>query len=145
MKIDDIDRKILKELMQDSRLSMSELGRRINLSSPSVSERVKQMESHGVIESYTTKINHGKLGNDIQCIIEATVKNGDYKGFKKKIAEFPNVDFCYRIAGQACFMLKLHFATFAEAEAFIDHINPFAHTVTHFIFSEVETHTLFTN
>lgn len=88
MKIDDIDRKILNELMRDSRLSMSELGRRINLSSPSVSERVKQMESHGVIESYTTKVNLGKLGNDIQCIIEATVKNGTTKDSSKKSLSF---------------------------------------------------------
>ncbi|MBN8193007.1 Lrp/AsnC family transcriptional regulator [Bacillus sp. NTK074B] len=139
MKIDHIDKKILDELKKNSRLSMSELGRRVHLSSPSVTERVRQMESFGVIRKYTLDVDYEKVGSPIQCIVEATVKNGDYKGFKKYIETLPNIDFCYRIAGNACYMLKLHFETFAEAESFIEEANPLAHTVTHFIFSEVET------
>lgn len=139
MKIDEIDKKIIVELSNNSRLSMSELGRRINLSSPSVTERVRQMESFGIIKKYTLEIDYEKLGLPIQCIIEATVKNGDYKRFKTFIESLPNVDFCYRIAGNACYMLKMQFENFSQAEAFIDKVNPFASTVTHFIFSEVET------
>ncbi|MEC2072593.1 Lrp/AsnC family transcriptional regulator [Alkalihalophilus marmarensis] len=139
MKIDEIDRRILDELKQDSRLSMSELGRRVNLSSPSVTERVRQMESFGVIKGYTLTIDHEKLGQPIQCMVEAMVKNGDYNGFKHYIQTLSNVEFCYRIAGQACFMMKLHFQSFKEAEQFIEDVNPYARTVTHFIFSEVPT------
>ena len=62
---------------------MSELGREINLSSPSVTERVRQMESFGVIKRYTLEVDYAKLGVPIQCIIEATVKNGDYNSFKR--------------------------------------------------------------
>ncbi len=58
MKIDEIDKKIINELKQNSRLSMSELGRRINLSSPSVTERVRQMESFGIIKRYTLEIDY---------------------------------------------------------------------------------------
>ncbi|MGE7935197.1 Lrp/AsnC family transcriptional regulator [Viridibacillus arvi] len=138
MKIDDIDKNILDELHNNSRLSMSELGRRVNLSSPSVNERVRQMESFGIIKKYTLEIDYEKVGLPIQCIIEATVKNGDYKSFKNYIEKLPNVEFCYRIAGSACYMLKMQFETFAKAEKFIDEVNPFAHTVTHFIFSQVQ-------
>jgi Lrp/AsnC family leucine-responsive transcriptional regulator len=139
MKIDDIDRMILDELHNNSRLSMSELGRRINLSSPSVTERVRQMESFGIIKKYTLEIDYEKLGQPIQCIIEATVKNGDYKNFKNFIQKLPNVEFCYRIAGNACYMLKMNFGTFTKAEQFIEEVNPYAQTVTHFIFSQVPT------
>ncbi|WP_102262551.1 Lrp/AsnC family transcriptional regulator [Mesobacillus jeotgali] len=139
MKIDDTDSKILDELSRNSRLSMSELSRRVNLSSPSVTERVRQMESFGIIKNYTLEIDYEKLGMPIQCIVEATVKNGDYKSFKDYIQNLPNVEFCYRIAGNACFMLKLHFETFSQAEKFIEDVNPYAHTVTHFIFSQVPT------
>lgn len=139
MKIDDTDRKILDELSKNSRLSISELGRRVNLSSPSVTERVRQMESFGIIKNYTVDIDFEKLGLPIQCIVEATVKNGDYKSFKNYIQTLPNVQFCYRIAGNACFMLKLHFETFSQAEKFIEEVNPYAQTVTHFIFSQVPT------
>lgn len=137
MKIDDIDKNILKELAKNSRLSMSELGRRVNLSSPSVAERVRQMESFGVIKKYTTMIDYTKLGFPIQCIIEVTVKNGDYNRFKNHIESYPNLEFCYRIAGKACYVLKMYFGSFSEIEDFINIINPYATTVTHFIFSEV--------
>ena len=60
--IDLIDKSILKELSNDSRFSMSELGRRIHLSAPAVKERVKQLEEKGVIETYTVKINDKCLG-----------------------------------------------------------------------------------
>ncbi|WP_088034581.1 Lrp/AsnC family transcriptional regulator [Evansella clarkii] len=139
MKIDDIDRMILEELHNNSRLSMSEIGRRINLSSPSVTERIRQMESFGIIKKYTLEVDYEKLGCPIQCIIEATVKNGDYEAFKKYIQKLTNVQFCYRIAGKACYMLKVHFDTFSKAEQFIEEINPYAQTVTHFIFSQVST------
>lgn len=139
MKIDEIDKKILEELAENSRLSMSELGRRIKLSSPSVTERVRQMESFGIIKKYTVDIDYEKLGLPIQCIVEATVKNGDYKRFKTYTEGLPNVDFCYRIAGNACYMLKMQFENFSEAEKFINTVNPYASTVTHFIFSEVQT------
>ncbi|MEK3975935.1 Lrp/AsnC family transcriptional regulator [Psychrobacillus sp. FSL K6-1267] len=139
MKIDSTDKKIIDELRQNSRLSMSELGRRINLSSPSVIERVKQMESFGIIKRYTLEVDYEKLGLPIQCIIEATVKNGDYNSFKTYIEGLPNVEFCYRIAGNACYMLKMQFETFSKAEEFIEDVNPYAHTVTHFIFSQIQT------
>lgn len=140
MKIDDIDKKILKELNENSRISMSELGRKIKLSSPSVTERVRQMESFGFIKKYTTVIDYTKLGFPIQCIIEVTVKNGDYNRFKNYIENFSNLEFCYRIAGNACYLLKMHFVSFSEVEDFINAINPYASTVTHFIFSEVTPH-----
>ena len=143
MRMDDIDIKIIDELNNNSRLSMSELGRRVNLSSPSVTERVRQMESFGVIKKYTLEVDYEKLGLPIQCIIEATVKNGDYKSFKNYIKKYPNVEFCYRIAGNACYMLKMHFETFAKAEEFIDAVSPLAQTVTHFIFSKVQTNIRF--
>ncbi|WP_044640126.1 Lrp/AsnC family transcriptional regulator [Risungbinella massiliensis] len=143
MKIDKMDKKILDELHHNCRLTMSELGRRVNLSSPSVTERVRQMESFGLIKKYTLEVDHEKLGLPIQCIIEATVKNGDYNSFKKYIEKLPNVEFCYRIAGKACYMLKMHFETFAKAEEFIDTVSPLAQTVTHFIFSKIDTNLQF--
>jgi Lrp/AsnC family transcriptional regulator, leucine-responsive regulatory protein len=143
MKIGDIDKKILDELHNNSRLSMSEIGRRVKLSSPSITERVRQMESFGLIKKYTLEVDYEKVGLPIQCIIEATVKNGDYKSFKNYIEKLPNVEFCYRIAGSACYMLKMHFETFGKAEEFIDTVIPFAQTVTHFIFSKVETNLKF--
>lgn len=135
--MDLIDEKIIKELSNDSRLSMSELGRRIHLSSPAVKERVLQLEEKQIIKKYTIELNQKNYGYPISAIIEATIKNTRYDDFKEYIKSEENIDFCYRIAGAACFMLKTNFKTFEEAEAFIDGIIPFAHTKTNFIFSNV--------
>lgn len=66
MKIDNTDVRILKELQQDSRLSIRELSKRVNLSPPSVTERIRKLEDSGIIEGYTIKINEAALGLKIQ-------------------------------------------------------------------------------
>lgn len=135
--MDFIDKMIVKELIEDSRLSMSELGRRIHLSAPATRERVRQLEDQGIIQSYTIELNVKKLGFPIEALIEATIKNNRYEDFKKKICNYSNVEFCYRIAGDACFMLKAHFESFEQAEQFIDELHSLAHTKTNFIFSKI--------
>jgi len=87
---------------------------------------------------YTTEINAKELGYTIQCIVEATIKNNVYNDFKLLIHSYSILDFCYRIAGNACFMLKMNFASFETAESIIDELQHYAHTKTHFIFSEVK-------
>ena len=52
MQLDRVDRKILNELYNDSRLSMRELAKRVNLSAPSTAERVRKLESEGVIQKH---------------------------------------------------------------------------------------------
>ncbi|MBJ8031284.1 Lrp/AsnC family transcriptional regulator [Bacillus cereus group sp. N21] len=139
MKIDQMDLKILEVLTQDPRISMRELAKKVNLSAPSVAERVRNMEYSGVIEGYTTKINYKKLGFTIEAIINITVKNGNYERFKKHIKNYVMVDFCYRISGQSCYMVKIVVRSLEEIEEFIDSISELAHTVTYVVFSEVNT------
>lgn len=137
MKIDDIDLSIMDELSKDSRLSMRELAKKVNLSAPSVAERVRKLESDGIIEGYTLKINHKKIGLTLECIIEITVKNADYNKMKEFIQNRPRVTFCYRVAGRACFFVKLNVYELKEIEDFINDVSKFTTTTTHIIFSEV--------
>jgi Lrp/AsnC family transcriptional regulator, leucine-responsive regulatory protein len=136
--MDAINEMIIKELKSDSRISMSELSRRVHLSPPAVRERVRQLEEQGIIKGFTIELDRRKMGYPIEAIIEATIKNNRYIDFKQLIQTYTNIDFCYRIAGEACFFLKAHFLDFEEAETFIDELQPLAHTKTNFIFSEVK-------
>ncbi|TYR81293.1 Lrp/AsnC family transcriptional regulator [Priestia megaterium] len=146
MKIDEIDLLILQHLYQDSRLSMRELAKKVNLSPPSVTERVRQLESFGVIETYTIGINYEKLGLPIACFIEITMKNGEYDRFKRFISSYPYAIFCERIAGEACFITKLQLPHLKELEQFINDITPFAKTISHIALSQVKMNTeLFQN
>ena len=140
MKLDNVDLSIIKELQRDSRLSMRELGRKIKLSAPSVTERVRQLESFGVIKRYTLDIDQ-KDRTSVSCIVEATVKNGKYDQFKTYIQSIPNIEFCFRVAGAACYMLKINADSLETIEHFINRTSPYAQTVTHVIFSEIDTKT----
>ncbi len=62
MKLDQIDLNIIEELKKDSRLSMRELGRKIKLSPPSVTERVRRLESFGIIKQYTLEVDQKSWG-----------------------------------------------------------------------------------
>jgi len=138
MKFDEIDVMILSELEKNSRLSIRELSKRINLSPPSVTERVKRLEDNGVIEGYTISINKKKLGISIDCIIKVTMRNGEYKKFKNFIKNYSRSEWCYRIAGDGCFLVKLSVKDLNEIEEFINEVSPYAITITSIAFSEVD-------
>lgn len=71
MKIDEVDMRILHELQTDSRLSIRELSKRVNLSPPSVTERVRRLEEHNIIKGYTIRLNKKKLG----CAMTVSLKS----------------------------------------------------------------------
>ncbi len=138
MKFDEIDVMILSELEKNSRLSIRELSKRINLSPPSVTERVKRLEDNGVIDGYTISINKKKLGLSIDCIIKVTMRNGEYEKFKNFIKTYNRSEWCYRIAGDGCFLVKLSVKDLNEIEEFINEVSPYAITSTNIAFSEVD-------
>lgn len=138
MKVDEIDVRILHELQADSRISIRELSKRINLSPPSVTERVRRLEDNNIIEGYTIRLNKKKLGFAIDCIVEVTMKDGQYEKFKNFIRDYKHSEWCYRIAGAACFIVKLSVPSLEDIEQFIDAISSYAFTETSIVFSKVE-------
>ncbi|QAA30456.1 Lrp/AsnC family transcriptional regulator [Clostridium manihotivorum] len=138
MKIDEIDMLILSELELNSRLSTRELSKKVNLSAPSVGERIKKLEGLGIIKGYTIKIDKKKLGYTLDCFILVTMRNGEYDRFKKFIASHNRSGFCYRIAGDHCFIVKLTVRDLSEVESFISEISSYTITSTIIAFSEVE-------
>ncbi|HWS30172.1 MAG TPA: Lrp/AsnC family transcriptional regulator [Clostridia bacterium] len=138
MKTDQIDVRILQELQIESRISIRELSRRINLSPPSVTERVRRLEECNIIEGYTIRLNKKELGFSIDCIIEVTMRDGQYEKFKSFIRDYKYSEWCYRIAGAACFIVKLSVPSLEDIEQFINVISPYAMTETSIVFSEVE-------
>ncbi|AAK79435.1 Lrp/AsnC family leucine-responsive transcriptional regulator [Clostridium acetobutylicum] len=137
MKLDEIDILILRELQNDSRLSIRELSKHVNLSPPAVTERVRRLEDNEIIEGYTIKINKKKLGLPIDCIVKVTMKNGQYEKFKIFIKEYKRSEWCYRIAGDGCFLVKLLVQSLNEIEEFINDVSSYAVTETIIALSEV--------
>lgn len=139
MKIDMVDQKILQVLLEDSRVSIRELAKRVHLSAPSVAERVKRMESEGVIQKYSVQVDYKKLGYEIECFVEVSLRNGEYERFKKFIESYTYAEYCHRIMGKSCYLVKLRIKKLSEIETFINSISTFAITATNIVLSSVET------
>lgn len=82
MKLDQIDLNIIEELKKDSRLSMRELGRKIKLSPPSVTERVRQLESFGIIKQYTLEVDQKNWGFPFPALWKQPLKTRIMSGSK---------------------------------------------------------------
>lgn len=134
--MDLTDRKVLEILKEDSKVSLNYISNEVNLSTPSVRERINKLRDIGVIKKYTIEIDYKTLGYDIEVIIDIVIKNNLYKDFKLYIAEQENVEFCYRISGESCFIFKVRFKNMIDVERFVDIIQKYGHTKTHFIFSK---------
>ena len=132
-----INEKILNILEKNSRMTINEISKQVNLSAPAVRERINKMVDLGIIKSYTINIDYEKLGYDVEILIEITIKNNRYVDFKKFISEQDNVDFCYRVSGDACFVFKVRLENMSSVESFIDLLQPYGHTKSQFIFSKV--------
>ena len=134
---DLINEKRLNILEKNSRMTINEISKQVNLSAPAVRERINKMVDLGIIKSYTINIDYEKLGYDVEILIEITIKNNRYVDFKKFISEQDNVDFCYRVSGDACFVFKVRLENMSSVESFIDLLQPYGHTKSQFIFSKV--------
>ncbi|RQX47410.1 Lrp/AsnC family transcriptional regulator [Staphylococcus capitis] len=134
---DLINEKILKILDSNSRITINELSKQVNLSAPAVKERVNKLEEKGIIKDYTINIDYKKLGYNLEILIEIIIKNNRYSDFKNFILKNENVDFCYRISGDSCFMFKVRLENMDAVEEFIDSLQAYGHTKSHFILSSV--------
>ena len=87
--LDSYDTRILSELQADARLSMAELGRRVHLSQPAVTERVRKLEAAGVITGYRATVEPRRLGYGIRAIVR--VGRADYARWCSRIDKPPEV------------------------------------------------------
>jgi len=133
--IGDLNAAILQQLEADARISITEIGKRVGLSGPAVSERIKKMEDEGIITGYTTHIDHDTIGLNVNAFI--TLKSSlTHAGVLKKIEEIPNILECYSITGYNCLMMKVATSTTKRLEAIIGQLQQFGETNTSIILSE---------
>jgi Lrp/AsnC family leucine-responsive transcriptional regulator len=131
--IDPTDRKIIGELATDGRVSLAELGRRVNLSSPAVAERVQRLERAGVITGYRAEIDPRALGYALTAIVRVKPAAGQLPRIPELAAEIPEVGECHRITGEDCFFLKVHLRSIDELSLVLDRFLAYGETTTSLI------------
>ncbi|MDB5849594.1 MAG: transcriptional regulator, AsnC family [Rhodoferax sp.] len=114
---DACDDRILTELQRDARITMAELGRRVHLSQPAVTERVRKMELSGVIKGYRAEIDLARLGYGIRAIIR--VARADYARVVKLIDQTPEVLNAYNVTGDDSWILEIAVIDVAHLDAVV--------------------------
>ncbi len=120
--LDEIDRKILRELRRDGRIANSQLAERIGLSASPCWNRVRQMEEAGVIEGYTVLLNQKALGVPDTVMIEVTLDRHDddtFERFGQALADMPEVLEAYLLTGEYDYLIKVAVAGTAGYEEFL--------------------------
>ena len=126
---------LLRELQLDARLSFSELGRRVGLSTPAVAERVRNLQSAGVIVGYRAEVDPRKLGLPILAIVRLNVMGDVLPRVIARVRGMPEVLECHRGTGGDSFTMKVAVATVVHLEALIDRLTPFGTTSTSIVLS----------
>lgn len=107
--LDEIDRKLLRELLTDSKRSYRELASAIGVSAATVINHVQRLESAGVIKDYSARLDHERLGYELTVVTEIVVSKGKLLETDEEIAKIPNVCAVYDITGQTDAMVVAKF------------------------------------
>jgi Lrp/AsnC family leucine-responsive transcriptional regulator len=128
--LDPTDVAIIETLQDDGRISVSELGRKVGLSQPATSERLKRLEERGIIKAYRAVIDPAAVGLHMMAIIRLRTTHEHIKACLKQFAEMPEIMEVLRLTGEDCFHLKVIVPSPAELENIVDAIARYGSVTT---------------
>jgi len=129
------DIRILAELQRDARLTMAELGRRVHLSQPATTERVRKLEAAKIITGYHAQIDRQALGYGIHALVR--VGRADLARMTKLAREMPEVLSCYNVTGDDSWVLEIVVVDVAHLESVVKPFCELADTSTSVILKVV--------
>ena len=136
--LDETGWHILEALQENARLSFSELGQRVGLSSPAVAERVRRMEDAGIISGYRAEVNTAKIGYPITAIIRISNSPGERCTRLSTFAqEIPEVSECHRVTGSDSLIMKIMASSVEHLESLIDRLSEHGLLTTSIVLSTV--------
>jgi Lrp/AsnC family leucine-responsive transcriptional regulator len=124
---------ILHELQSNPRLTMTELGRRVGLSSPAVTERVRRLEESGVIQEYRLEVSPAALGLPIAAYVRIRPNAGQLPRIAELAQQIPEVVECHRVTGEDCFVLKVLLPSLDQLNLILDIFLMYGTTTTSLI------------
>lgn len=83
--LDDVDRRLIRELVKDGRMSMLELAKRAHVSRTHVYARIERLEEAGVIEGFTARINMAKAGFATSALIALSIQQDSWRGLAAQL------------------------------------------------------------
>ncbi|ACU60305.1 Lrp/AsnC family transcriptional regulator [Chitinophaga pinensis] len=105
--MDKFDSKILRLLIQNARITGADIARKINLSLPAVTERLRKLGRSGIIDSYTIRVNREKLSLHLMAFINIWIDHTKNTNVKDQITAIDEVLECHHVAGDYDLLLKV--------------------------------------
>jgi DNA-binding Lrp family transcriptional regulator len=124
-RLDEIDRKILKELQADGRITNVELARRVGISAPPCLRRVRALEEDGYIRGYRALLDEKLLGYEVTAFAMvnlASQAEADLAAFMKYIGNEPLVRESWMLSGETDFLLKCVASDLKAFQALVDRL-----------------------
>ena len=138
LELDAHDTRILAELQADARLTMAELGRRVHLSQPAVTERVRKLEAAGVITGYRATVNLARLGYGIRALIR--IGRAEYARVVKLIQSTPECINAYNVTGEDSWVLEIAVVDVGHLDAVVSKFCLLTETATSIILNPAREH-----
>lgn len=121
--LDSIDFKILAILQRHGRRHLAEIAKQVDLSPPAVMERVKKLETRGIIKGYHAAVDAKKVGKDITAFIGVSISQQRFiEGFSSYVTAHADVQECHHVTGDESFILKIKTASTASLEHLLGEI-----------------------
>jgi Lrp/AsnC family transcriptional regulator, leucine-responsive regulatory protein len=118
--MDEINTRLLAELSANPRLTLSELGRRVGMSSPAVAERIRRLEESGVIRGYRLELDPAALGLPLAAYVRVRPNPGQLSKIAELARTIPEVVECHRVTGEDCFILKVYLPAIDQLDRLLD-------------------------
>ena len=128
--IDTIDRAILRELAHDGRVSFRELGDRVGLSSPAVTDRVRRMEREGIISGYRAVIDPCAFGFPMLVVVRVHSAGPRSAGIDELARNMPEVVECHRVTGSESHVMRVRVRDMEHLNDIVEEFWEFGDTIT---------------
>jgi len=125
-----VNLRLLDELSRNPRTTMSELARRLGMSSPAVTERVQRLEAGGIITGYRVDLDPRALGWPVAAFVRIRPGPGQLTRIAELAQRTPEVVECHRITGEDCFLLKVYVAEIDKLEDVLDRFLMYGQTTS---------------
>jgi Lrp/AsnC family transcriptional regulator, leucine-responsive regulatory protein len=103
-----LDSKVLRLLMQQGRVSWTDLAQHLGLSAPSAAERVHRLEQRGVIRGYAALIDAEAAGYPLLAFVAVVLDRPERRvAFLRRVASLPEIAECHHVAGEDDYLLKV--------------------------------------
>ncbi|MFB5195373.1 Lrp/AsnC family transcriptional regulator [Neobacillus sp. KR4-4] len=134
--MDQLDIRLLELLQMDGRITLSELSKKLSLSRPSITERLKRLQDREIIEGFSARVSLEAIGRDVIVYIQVSeLKLLSYTEFEKRIIDDPDIIECHRLTGSVSYLLKAAVTGMDHLSKLIDRLAPYGNVNTSIVLS----------